>query len=75
MRAEWIKTNQALDSASTKFIVNSAERLNSRRASVNVTVVRPDGSSFERQTYFIWESRKWLHALSNEEHTMFDGAL
>jgi len=74
-QAEWIRANQALDSAAARYVVHSATRVNSRRVYVDVTVYLADGSSFERQTSFIWEGGEWRHDLTGEERTMSDNAL
>jgi hypothetical protein len=74
-QAEWIRANRNLDSAAGRYVVHSTETVSSNRVHVNVTVYLADGSSFERQTSFIWEDREWRHDLTGEERTMFDNAL
>ena len=77
---QWVAANNALDSAAGEFVVTDADPddlgLGVPTYAVTVTVYLPDGSSFNRTTYFVDEGAGfWAHYLSGEEVDMFDGAL
>ncbi len=77
---EWVTSNTVLDSAAGEFVVTDAYPddvgLGAPTYAVTVTVYAPDGSSFDRTTYFVNEgSGYWAHFLSTEEVNMFDDAL
>jgi hypothetical protein len=76
---EWVAANTTLDSAAAEFVVTDAYPddlgLGVPTYAVMLTVSLPDGSSFERTTYFIYENDQWAHHLSQEEVDTFDGAL
>jgi hypothetical protein len=76
---EWVTANMNLDSAASDFVVTDAYQydlgLGVPTYAVTVTVSLPDGSSFERTTYFIYEADQWTHHLSQEEVDTFNGAL
>lgn len=74
-QAEWIQANRNLDSAAARYVIHSVETADRNRVHINLTVYLADGSSFERQTSFIWEGGEWRHDLTAEERTMFDNAL
>ncbi len=76
----WVEANTALDSAAGEFIVTDAypEDIGNDfpTYAVFVTVYLPDGSSFDRKTYFTNEGNGyWAHWLSEEEMGMFSNAL
>jgi TolA-binding protein len=77
---QWVAANKALDSAAGEFVVTDAYPedlgLGVPTYAVTVTVYLPDGSSFNRTTYFVDEGAgHWAHFLSSEETNMFDDAL
>jgi Zn-dependent protease with chaperone function len=76
---EWVRANTTLDSAAAEFVVTDAYPadigLGVPTYAVTVTVYLPDGSSFERTTYFVNEADHWAHHLSEEEVDSFNGAL
>jgi hypothetical protein len=77
---QWVAANNALDSAAGEFVVTDAYPddlgLGVPTYAVTVTVYLPDGSSFNRTTYFVDEGAGfWAHYLSEEEVGMFDNAL
>ena len=77
---QWVAANNALDSAAGEFVVTDAYPddlgLGVPTYAVAVTVYLPDGSSFNRTTYFVDEGAGfWAHYLSEEEVGMFDNAL
>jgi hypothetical protein len=77
---QWVAANNALDSAAGEFVVTDAYPddlgLGVPTYAVTVTVYLPDGSSFNRTTYFVDEGAGfWAHYLSGEEVDMFDRAL
>ena len=77
---QWVAANNALDSAAGEFVVTDAYPddlgLGVPTYAVTVTVYLPDGSSFNRTTYFVDEGAGfWAHYLSGEETNMFDDAL
>jgi hypothetical protein len=76
---EWVTANTTLDSAAAEFVVTDAYQddlgLGVPTYAVTVTVSLPDGSSFERTTYFVYEDDQWAHYLSQTEVDSFDGAL
>ena len=77
---QWVAANNALDSAAGEFVVTDAYPddlgLGVPTYAVTVTVYLPDGSSFNRTTYFVDEDAGfWAHYLSEEEVGMFDDAL
>lgn len=77
---EWVTSNTVLDSAAGEFVVTDAypddQGLGAPTYAVTVTVYSPDGSSFDRTTYFVNEGGGyWAHYLSSEEVSMFDDAL
>jgi cell division protein FtsB len=73
---DWQQANTNLDSASGEFVVYNVEPVPGDPSFYNVdlTVFMADGSSFDRRTMFHWESY-WAHWLTDEEMSMFDGAL
>jgi len=76
---EWVRANTMLDSAAAEFVVTDAYRadigLGIPTYAITVTVYLPDGSSFVRTTYFVYEADHWAHQLSKEEVDAFDSAL
>ena len=77
---QWVAANNSLDSGAGEFVVTDAYPddlgLGVPTYAVTVTVYLPDGSSFNRTTYFIDEGAGfWAHHLSGEEVNMFDDAL
>ena len=77
---QWVAANNALDSAAGEFVVTDAYPddlgLGVPTYAVTVIVYLPDGSSFNRTTYFVDEDAGfWAHYLSEEEVGMFDDAL
>jgi hypothetical protein len=78
-RDEWVTANTILDSAAAEYVVTDAYPddlgLGVPTYAVTVTVNLPDGSLFNRTTYFIYEGGHWAHYLSEEEMDTFDGAL
>ena len=77
---QWVAANNSLDSGAGEFVVTDAYPddlgLGVPTYAVTVTVYLPDGSSFNRTTYFIDEGAGfWAHYLSGEETNMFDDAL
>jgi len=78
-RDEWIASNTALDSAAGEFVVTDAYPddigLGVPTYAVTLTVYSPEGSSFNRTTYFVNEGGYWAHYLNEEEVNMFDDAL
>jgi hypothetical protein len=76
---EWVTANKVLDSAAGEFVVTDAYPndlgLGVPTYAIAVTVYLPDGSSFNRTTYFIYEGSFWAHHLSTEEVNLFDDAL
>ena len=78
-RDQWIESNTVLDSAAGEFVVTDAYPdnigLGVPTYAVTLTVYLPDGSSFNRTTYFVNEGGYWAHYLNDEEVNMFDDAL
>jgi hypothetical protein len=78
-RDQWIESNTVLDSAAGEFVVTDAYPddigLGVPTYAVTLTVYLPDGSSFNRTTYFVNEGGYWAHYLNEEEVNMFDEAL
>jgi hypothetical protein len=76
---EWARANTVLDSAASEYAVTDAYPhdlgLDTSTYAVTLTVYLPDGSSFNRTTYFIYEAGFWAHHLTSEEIDLFDGAL
>ena len=76
---EWVTANAALDSAAGEFVVTDAYPydlgMGAPTYAIALTVYLPDGSSFNRTTYFVYERGFWAHQLTTEEVNMFDGAL
>lgn len=76
---EWVTANTNLDSAAVEYSVTDATvddlDLGIPTYAVTVTGDRPDGSSFDRTTYFTFEDDSWAHYLSREEVDTFDEAL
>ncbi len=77
---QWVEANNVLDSAAGEFVVTDAYPddigLGVPTYAVTLTVYLPDGSSFNRTTYFVDEGAGfWAHYLSGEETNMFDDAL
>lgn len=77
----WVRANTNLDSAAGEFVVTGAYPDSTVNPgyptyAVTLTVYLPDGSSFDRTTYFTDEGNGyWAHWLSQEEMDLFDGAL
>ena len=78
-RDQWIESNTVLDSAAGEFVVTDAYPddigLGVPTYAVTLTIYAPDGSSFNRTTYFVNEGGYWAHYLNDEEVNMFDDAL
>ncbi len=77
---QWVESNTTLDSAAAEFVVTDAfpEDVGNGYPTyaVTLTAYLPDGSSFDRKTYFTNEGNGfWAHWLNEEEIDMFDGAL
>ena len=77
---EWVESNTTLDSAAAEFVVTDAfpEDVGNGYPTyaVTLTAYLPDGSSFDRKTYFTNEGNGyWAHWLNEEEIDMFNGAL
>ena len=76
---EWVRANTVLDSAASEYVVTDAYPddigLGTSTYAVTLTVYLPDGSSFNRTTYFIYETGFWAHHLTTEEVDLFNGAL
>lgn len=77
---QWVTANTNLDSAAGEFVVTGAypDDIGNYSAAyaVTVAVYLPDGSSFDRTTYFTDEGNGyWAHWLSQEEMDLFNGAL
>lgn len=76
---EWVRANTALDSEAAEYVVTDAYPydvgLGTSTYAVTLTVYLPDGSSFNRTTYFIYEAGFWAHHLTSEEVDLFDDAL
>lgn len=78
--AGWVESNTNLDSAAAEFVVTDAYPEDAGAGypsyAVQLTAYLPDGSSFDRKTYFIDEGDGyWAHWLTTEETDMFNGAL
>ena len=77
----WVQANTNLDSAAGEFVVTGAYPDSTVNPgyptyAVTLTVYLPDGSSFDRTTYFTDEGNGyWAHWLSQEEMDLFNGAL
>ena len=77
---QWVEANTTLDSAAAEFVVTDAYPEDVGNGSptyaVTLTAYLPDGSSFDRKTYFTNEGNGyWAHWLNQEEIDMFNGAL
>ena len=75
-----MNSNTNLDSAAGEFVVTGAYPADvgnySPTYAVTLSVYLPDGSSFDRTTYFTDEGNGyWAHWLSQEEMDLFNGAL
>jgi hypothetical protein len=71
----WAQANTNLDSAAGEFVVYNVEPTGDPGFYyVDLTAYLADGTSFERRTMFHWEGY-WAHWLTQEEMSMFDGAL
>jgi hypothetical protein len=71
----WAQANTNLDSAAGEFVVYNVEPTGDPGFYyVDLTTYLADGTSFERRTMFHWEGY-WAHWLTQEEMSMFDGAL
>ena len=71
----WAQANTNLDSAAGEFVVYNVEPSGDPGFYyVDLTVYMADGTSFDRRTMFHWEGY-WAHWLTQEEMSMFDGAL
>jgi hypothetical protein len=76
----WVQANTVLDSAAGEFVVTDAYPEDVGNGyptyAVLVTVYMPDGSTFNRKTYFTNQGNGfWAHWLSQEEMDLFNGAL
>ena len=67
--------NTNLDSAAGEFVVYNVEPTGDPNFYyVDLTVYLADGTTLDRRTMFHWEGY-WAHWLTQEEMSMFDGAL
>ena len=76
----WVAANTELDSAAGEFVVTGSYPDSVGNGypayAVTLSVYLPDGSSFDRTTYFTDEGNGyWAHWLSQEEMDLFNSAL